>query len=199
MEKHINKNPNDDAMPFPKSLGAELLKIARQTVRAAFSNENFRLRKEAIKRLSVSPGVFVNIYVNDELRGSFGYPPGTYPLSNAIKRAARGAAFMDPRFGALAKREFAAAKFEVVLAGKPKLLKVKSPAEYAKKISPKKHGLYIEYGPFKAMQLPMFAAKRKFSARDYLEKTIEKSGLAPEMWQSRNLRVYTFAVQRFAE
>lgn len=186
-------------MLFPKSLGKELLLLARQTVKAAFSNENLRLRKESAKRLSGSPGIFVNIFLNGELRGSFGYPPGTCPLSDAIKRAARGAAFMDPRFSALTEQEFNSARFEVVLTGKMVLLKVKSPKDYFRKISPRKDGLYIEYGPFRAMQLPMFAAKRKFSARDYLEKTIEKSGLAPEMWQSKNLKVYTFAVQRFSE
>lgn len=186
-------------MPLPKSIGAELLRLARQAVRAAFSNENFQLKKETKNLLSGSPGIFVNIFRNGELRGSFGYPPGIYPLSSSIKRAARGAAFMDPRFAALQKEEFSNVKFEVVLVEKLQLLKAKNPKQYFKAINPKKHGLYIEYGPFRAMQLPTFSAAREFSARDYLEKTIEKSGLAPEMWQSKSLKVYTFTTQRFAE
>ncbi len=185
-------------MPFTKKLGSELLKTARDVVKSAFSNKNPELKDATKKRFSISPGIFVNIYLHDELRGSFGYPPNCFTLSDSIKRSARGAAFMDPRFGPLTKEEFNKASFEIFLIEKLVLLKTK-PSEYFKKINPRKHGLYIEYGPFRSMQLPLFAIKRKFASKDYLEKTIEKSGLAPEMWTSPNLKVYVFTVQRFAE
>ncbi len=184
---------------FSKSLGAELLGIAKKTVHSAFSNENLRLKPEERKRLSAELGVFVNIYKKGELRGSFGYPPGTYALADGIKRAARGAAFMDSRFGRLSREEFNNVKFEVALIEKMALLKVKNPKDYFKKINAKKHGLMIKYGPFKAMQLPQFAVNRGFSSRDFLERTIEKAGLAPEMWESPRLSVYTFEVQSFSE
>ncbi len=184
---------------FSKSLGQELLEIARKTVHSAFSNENLRLAPDARKRLAAETGIFVNIYRNSELRGSFGYPPGTYALADGIKRAARGAAFMDSRFGRLAKEELNNVKFEVVLTGELQPLKVRNPKDYFKKINPKKHGLMIKYGPFRAMQLPEFAVRRGFSSRDFLEKTIEKAGLAPEMWNNPHLSVYTFEVQGFSE
>lgn len=184
---------------FSKSLGRELLEIARKTVRAAFSNENLRLTAGARGRLSAEAGVFVSIYRGNELRGSFGYPPGVYSLADGIKRAARGAAFMDARFGRLGRAEFNNVKFEVVLIEKMNLLKVKNSEDYFRKINPKKHGLYVKYGPFRAMQLPQFAVRRGFSARDFLEKTIEKAGLAPEAWQSPNLKVYTFSTVQFSE
>jgi len=182
-----------------KKLGAELLEITRSTVKAAFSNKNLQLKPEVRKKLSDEIGVFVNIYRNNELQGSFGYPPGTYKLADGIKRAARGAAFKDPRFANLTKAGFNNARFEIVLIKKLNRLKVKKPEEYFKKINPKKHGIMIQYGPFKAMQLPQFAVRRGFLARDFLEKTIEKSGLAPESWQNPRLKVFTFEVQSFSE
>ncbi len=184
---------------FSKSLGRELLEIARKTVYSAFSNENVRLKQGVRERLLAETGVFVNIYRKGELRGSFGYPPGTYALADGIKRAARGAAFMDSRFGRLSREEFNNVKFEVVLIGKMNLLKFKNPEDYFKKINPKKHGLMIKYGPFKAMQLPQFAVSRGFSSRDFLEKTIEKASLAPEMWSNPRLSVFIFEVQGFSE
>ncbi|MBS3132858.1 AmmeMemoRadiSam system protein A [Candidatus Woesearchaeota archaeon] len=184
---------------FSRKLGHELLVIARKTVNAAFSNENLRLKPEVKTRLAAELGVFVNIYRRNELRGSFGYPPGTYSLAEGIKRASRGAAFMDPRFGALTKAEFNNVRFEVTLIKKLKLLKVKKPGEYLKKINPKRHGLFIRYGPFMAMQLPKFAVRQGFSARDFLEKTVEKAGLAPEAWHSPNLKVFIFYAQSFSE
>ena len=184
---------------FSKKLGSELLKIVGDTVRAAFSNKNLRLKPETRKKLSEEVGVFVNIYRNKELRGSFGYAPGTYPLADGIKRAARGAAFMDPRFRSLTKAQFNNVRFEVVLIKKLNELKVKKPNDYFKRINPKKHGLFVQYGPFRAMQLPQFAVRRGFASRDFLEKTIEKAGLAPEVWESPNLKVYTFATTSFSE
>jgi len=181
------------------ALGNELLLIARKTVHSAFSNENLRLRSAVRKKLSPEWGVFVNLYRRGELRGSFGYPPDEFPLADGIKRAARGAAFMDFRFAQLTKAEFNNIRFEIVLIKKMQLLRVKKPKDYLKKINPKKHGLFIKYGPFKAMQLPVFAVRRKLNALDFLEKTIEKSGLAPEQWQSPNLKVYTFRTWRFSE
>src|SRR3989338_4557757 len=114
---------------FSKSLGQELLQIARKTVQSAFSNENLKLSPAARKRLAAEIGVFVNIYKKGELRGSFGYPPGTYALADGIKRAARGAAFMDSRFGRLSREEFNNIKFEVVLIAKVAPLKVKKPED----------------------------------------------------------------------
>jgi len=183
---------------FSKKLGHELLYIARKTVRAALSNKNLRLQPEVRQKLSAEIGVFVNIYSGRDLRGSFGYAPGTFSLADGIKRAARGAAFMDPRFKALTKSEFNNVKFEVVLIRKLNELKVK-PKQYFKKINPKKHGLFIRYGPFRAMQLPQFAVRRGFNSQDFLEKTIEKAGLAPEVWQSPNLKVFTFTTEQFSE
>lgn len=185
-------------MQVNSKLGKELLVIVRKTVLAAFAHKNYQLEPAARKRLSQELGVFVNIYLNKDLRGSFGYPPGVYPLADGIKRAARGAAFGDPRFQALSKSDFARAKFEVALIKEFKELKVK-PNQYFKKINPKKHGIFIKYGPFNSMQLPQFAVKRGFSARDYLEKTIEKAGLAPELWQSPRLKVSIFDVVSFSE
>ena len=184
---------------FTQKQGKELLAIARETVRAAFSNVNLRLKPEVRKRLSAETGVFVNIYSGKELRGSFGYPPGTCGLADGIKRAARGAAFKDCRFLSLKKSELYKARFEVSLIGKFRQLKVKKPEQYFTKINPKKHGLFIRYGPFRAMQLPVFAVRRGLSSRDFLEKTIEKSGMAPESWTSPNLKVFVFETRRFSE
>ncbi len=184
---------------FSKSFGQELLEIARKTVHSAFSNENIRLKQDVRERLSAEIGVFVNIYKKGELRGSFGYPPGTYALADGIKRAARGAAFMDARFGRLSREEFNNAKFEVVLIEKMALLKVRNPEDYFRKINPKKQGIMVKYGPFRAMQLPQFAVNRGFSSRDFLEKTIEKAGLAPEMWSNPRLSVFIFEVKGFSE
>ncbi|MBI2664442.1 AmmeMemoRadiSam system protein A [Candidatus Woesearchaeota archaeon] len=184
---------------FTAQLGKELLAIARSAVEAAFSNRNLRLGDDVRKRLSFDAGVFVNLYLRNELRGSFGYLPGTYQLADGIKRAARGAAFMDSRFSQLTEDEFKKVRFEVVLIDRLLPLKVKRPEDYFKKIDSKKHGLFISYGPFRATQLPMFAAQRGMSARDYLEKTIEKSGLAPESWSNPRLKVFVFGIRCFTE
>src|SRR3989338_2472790 len=135
-----------------KALGSELLAVARSSVLAAFSGENYRLKREVRDKLSVEAGVFVNIYLRGELRGSFGYLPGVCPLSDGIRRAARGAAFIDSRFEPLKRRDFNNSKFEVAVIEKLEELKVKRRSLLLKKINPKRHGLLIEYGPFRSVQ-----------------------------------------------
>ena len=184
---------------LPGSLGAELIRAARSAVRASFSGSSYRMKPETRRKLSASLGVFVNIYSGGSLRGSLGYPPGTYSLADGIRRAARGAAFKDPRFASLTEKEFNNSRFEVVLIEKLEVLKVRKPEECFGKINPKKHGIHVRYGPFSAMQLPVFVSRRGLSPRDFLEKTVEKSGLAPEQWKSPNMKVSIFETARFSE
>lgn len=184
---------------FPGPLGPELVRIARGAVRASFSGSSYRMKPETRKKLSASRGVFVNIYSGGRLRGSSGHPPGAQSLADGIRRAARGAAFRDPRFASLTEKEFNNARFEVVVIERLEELKVRKPEDYFGRINPKKHGIHVSYGPFRAMQLPVSASGRNVSPRDFLEKTIEKSGLAPEQWKSPNMKVSVFEAARFSE
>ena len=177
-----------------KAQGSTLLKLARSAIEEAFHHKSVfvpaKLRKQ--EAFSRQPGVFVTLLKKGELRGSMGYPQGTYPLADAVIKAARDAAFKDPRFKAVKKSELQQLRIRLDVLSRFKKTNLRG-------IRPHKDGIYIEYGVFKGLQLPEDAKKFKWTARQMVENTLRKAGLAAEMWKGKNLRIYRFATQAFGE
>ncbi|MBI2580686.1 AmmeMemoRadiSam system protein A [Candidatus Woesearchaeota archaeon] len=177
-----------------KSQGTILLHLARSAIEEAFHHKSVfvpaMLRRQ--RAFSQQQGVFVTLLKNGELRGSMGYPQGTYPLIDGVIMAARDAAFKDPRFKAVRKSELRQLRIRIDVLSKFQLTRISG-------IKPRKHGIFIEYGIFKALQLPEDAKKFKWSAREMVENTLRKAGLAPGMWNDRNVKIYRFTTQKFEE
>lgn len=177
-----------------KAQGSMLLKLARKAIEEAFRHKSVNvpasLRRQ--KAFSQQQGVFVTLLKQGQLRGSTGYPEGTYPLIDAAKRAARNAAFNDPRFKRLRRAELADVRTRVDVLSKFKQAAVKD-------IRLGKDGVYIKYGPFKAIQLPEDARKFKWTAKEMVENALRKAGLAREMWKDKHLKIYRFTTKAFEE
>lgn len=176
-----------------KAHGSMLLKLARSAIEEAFSRKSVfvptHLRKQ--NAFLQQPGMFVTLLKKGELRGSMGYPEATYPLIDAVIKAARDAAFNDPRFKAVTRNELPKLRIRINILSKFTAAKAAS-------IKPG-NGACIEYGPFRAMLLPEDSKQFKWTGREIVQNTLRKAGLAPEMWKGRNVRIYTFTTQRFEE
>ena len=177
-----------------KSQGSILLKLARKAIEEALKHRTVKvpagLRKQ--KALSQQPGVFVALLKNGELKGSMGYPQGTYSLIDGVIMAARDAAFKDPRFKAVKKDELPQLRIRIDVLSKFQPTKISG-------IKPRKHGIFIEYGPFKALQLPEDAKKFKWTIKGMIENALRKAGLASEMWNDKNLKIYRFTTKALEE
>ncbi len=177
-----------------KAQGKLLIKIARAAIERAFRHKSFpapaHLRKQ--HAFSQKPGVFVTLLKKSEFRGSVGYPQGTYSLIDGVVRAARDAAFNDPRFKALKKSELQRLRVRVDVLSRFKKTSIKG-------IRAGKDGTYVEFGLFKALQLPEDAKKFKWTAREMVENALRKAGLAAEMWKDRNVKIYRFSTTAFEE
>lgn len=177
-----------------KAQGAALLQLARSAIEEAFRHKGVpipaHLQKQ--KAFSQQPGVFVTLLKNREFRGSMGYPQGTYTLADAVVKAARDAAFNDPRFKAVKKSELPQLRIRIDVLSKFRRTGING-------IKPQRHGIYTEFGLFKGLQLPEDARKFKWTARQAVENALRKAGLAPEMWKDKNLRIYKFTTKSFEE
>ncbi len=177
-----------------KAQGSMLLKLARSAIEEAFKHKTVFV-PTAIRRLKAfqqQPGVFVTLLKDGELRGSMGYPQGTYPLIDAVIKAARDAAFKDPRFKAVGKNELHQLRIRIDVLSRFKKTNIRG-------IQPHKDGIYVEFGVFKALQLPEDAKKFKWTAKEAVENALRKAGLAAEMWKDKNVRIYTFMTKAFEE
>lgn len=171
--------------------GKSLVKLARCCL---FSNQ-FNIPKIAEKR-----GVFITIKTVDGiLRGCIGFIETDLPLNQAVIKAAKYAAFSDPRFRSVNEKELDELLFEVSVLTKPKLIKVKSCKEYIKKIKIGKDGLIAQAHNFKGLLLPQVATEYKWNSEEFLNQTCLKAGLLSETWQQKDCKIYSFQAQIFKE
>lgn len=174
--------------------GKKLVKLARDSISTYFSNKEIKTEEFTEKR-----GAFVTIhsYQSKQLRGCIGFPEPFLPLGETIIKSARAAAFSDPRFFPLEKRELDNIIFEVSVLTKPELIKVKKPAEYSKKIKIGRDGLIAEYKGIKGLLLPQVFKKE--SVEQALSMTCQKAGLPYDIWRDLDCKIYKFEAQIFSE
>lgn len=164
--------------------GEKLVKTARAAINS--TKINFEIKEKK--------GVFVTLYnyPKKELRGCIGFIEPVFGLSEGTYRAAREAAFNDPRFVPLDVSE----KYiiEVSVLTKPKLLK----GDYLKQIKIGKDGLIIEKNYSSGLLLPKVAVEYKFDVKKFLENTCIKAGLNKDDWKE-NCKLYIFQTEVFSE
>jgi len=170
-----------------------LLKIARSAIKSTLEGKVPEKPKVDSKALSERSGVFVTLKINGDLRGCIGYIEPVFPLVEATQEVAIKAAFEDPRFPPLTFSEFDAVEIEI---------SVLSPLEELddfEKIEIGKHGLVIDAGFRRGLLLPQVAVEYGWDREEFLRHTALKAGLPPESWRRKDVKLYTFTVQKFSE
>lgn len=178
----------------------KLIKIAREAISAYFEGKKIEVSEPLQKEFDEKSGVFVSLYVNEELAGCIGFTEPIFPLWIAIRKAAIGAAFGDPRFPPLTKQQMKDLRIEITILTKPELIKVNDPKEYLKKIEIGKDGLIIkdEFGSA-GLLLPQVPIEWKWNVEEFLNNTCMKAGLNPNSWKDLRKHVYKFQGQIFTE
>lgn len=177
--------------------GEKFLDLARNSVKTYFLNkepEDSQLKEMFSKK----QGVFVTLHKNMQLRGCIGYPEPVLPLYDAVIKAARSAAFNDPRFPPVSEDEIEDIKFEVSVLTVPEKVNVDEPDEYLKKVRIGKDGLIIK-GYSSGLLLPQVAEEWNFNQQQFLECVSEKAGMEKDAWKNHQNEIYTFQAQIFSE
>ncbi|MBI4472562.1 MAG: AmmeMemoRadiSam system protein A [Acidobacteria bacterium] len=154
-----------------------LLEIARNSVRSYLAVATFDLPEISSDVLTQSHGVFVSIHKHGELRGCIGNVHPVGPLYRVTAECAIAAAFGDPRFIPLMKKEIDVVNFEISVLSPMELV------EDVKKIEVGRHGLMISKGKAKGLLLPQVAAMYGWNRERFLEETSRKAGLALDDWK----------------
>jgi len=186
-------------MNFSEQEGRFLVKLARAAIESAFGKKvEIEIPKELEDKLSKPAGVFVTLKKNSQLRGCIGYPYPVLPLGVALLRAAREAAFGDPRFPPLREDELNEVKIEVSILSKPEKIEAE-PGEQPKKITVPQDGLIVRKGGQAGLLLPQVAAEFGWSAAQFLSQACVKAGLDPDCWKREKIELYKFQAQIFKE
>ncbi|MBW3015032.1 AmmeMemoRadiSam system protein A [Candidatus Woesearchaeota archaeon] len=179
--------------------GELLISLARDAIKAHFSNEKLKISEELKSEFSDKQGVFVTLTIDGELRGCIGFIEAIYPLYESVIKAAESAAFSDPRFKPLNEAEFKRLKVEVSVLTKPELIAVGKPEDYVKKIKVGRDGLIVEKGMYKGLLLPQVATEYNWDSKEFLEYTCQKAGLNKDAWKKPGVKVYRFECEIFHE
>lgn len=177
--------------------GKKAIEIARETITAAFEQRQIKDFGKLPLIFYEKKGVFVTLNINGELRGCIGFPYPVVELGEAIKHVAVSAAFEDPRFLPLTKKEFKETTIEITVLTEPEELRCPF-TEFETHIEIGKHGLIVEYGEQRGLLLPQVAAENNFDVIEFLCETSKKAGLSPVAWKYGS-KVYRFEGQIFSE
>ncbi len=177
----------------------KLIKLANDSISSYFKQKPLKIPESIKKTFGKKQGVFVSLYVKEELAGCIGFPEPTLPLYQAVIRGALGAAFEDPRFPPLKKEQLKNIRIELSVLTTPKEIKVKKPEEYLKEIKIGKHGLLVKDEFGSGLLLPQVPIEWKWNAKQFLDHTCMKAGLSPDCWNNMKRNVYKFQAQIFTE
>jgi len=148
----------------------------------------FQVKSEKLNELR---GAFVTINKKGSLRGCIGHIKGVKPLYKSVEEMAAAAAFQDPRFPPVTKKELKDLDIEI---------SVLTPFEQitdVNEIEVGKHGLYMEKGFHSGLLLPQVATEYNWDRDTFLEHTCRKAGLPPDAWKEKDTKIYIFSADIF--
>lgn len=178
--------------------GVLAVKVARQAIDSALNDrEPFSDLPSMPVIFSEKRGAFVTLTKDGDLRGCIGYPYPVLPFKEVLVKSAIAAAFDDPRFFPIEKKDFSKICVEVTA------LTLPEPVEgafttYSNQIEIGKHGLMAEYGENRGLLLPQVAVEQGWDAIEFLCRTCVKAGMTPMMWKY-GAKIYRFEGQIFRE
>jgi len=177
--------------------GEILVKLARNSIENAFNKKDVKLPKGFDEK----QGVFVTLHVfpGKQLRGCIGFIEPIFSLKEAIVNAAKAAAFSDPRFRPVEKKEMDKLVIEISVLTKPEFIRISNPEEYFNKIIIGEDGLIVKNSGFSGLLLPQVFNEYNTSVEQALVMTCNKAGLNGNAWKDKKCEVYKFQCQIFSE
>ena len=170
------------------------LRIARQTLEAAFAKKAYQLPNGLPEIFQEKRGVFVTFKKQGELSGCIGNFTPDISLAQNIQVMASEAAFNDPRFLPLEKSELKDMAIEISVLSD--MQKITDP----NLIEVGKHGVYVKKGRQSGVYLPQVASELGWNKEQFLNSLCEeKAGLNRDCWKDGTTELYIFTAQVFNE
>ncbi|MBN2568800.1 MAG: AmmeMemoRadiSam system protein B [Deltaproteobacteria bacterium] len=192
--KHSEKKDLDKGdSGFSEADKDALLEIARKSIESEFTGLKAPMPAAMSNTLKKKMGAFVTIKKHGQLRGCIGYIEAVRPLYATVREMARAAAFDDPRFPPLSKKEMKDLTIEV--SALTPLKEIKDTED----IIVGRHGIYIVKGFHSGLLLPQVAVEQNWDRTTFLEQTCRKAGLSVTAWKDKGARIYIFSADIIRE
>lgn len=166
-----------------------LLKIARDSVRAAICGTPEPKISVDSSTLGRQCGAFVTLKTDGDLRGCIGNFVSSEPLYRMVEQMARAAAVEDPRFFGRRIRPHEIDSLEIEISILSPLEKTSDPLS----LELGRHGIFIRRGSRSGCFLPQVALETGWSKEEFLENCCSgKAGLPHDAWRDDDTDVFLF-------
>jgi AmmeMemoRadiSam system protein A len=160
--------------------GETLLSVARRTLEECFGGAQVE-RPSDEAWLDEKRAVFVTLTKHGELRGCVGQLEPRLSLFDAVRDAAKSAAFRDDRFPPLQRHELAELHLEISVLSPLEHLDVHSEQEALAKLRPGVDGLVLTWGAHRGVFIPEVWKQLK-EPSEFLYALKRKAGLRTDTW-----------------
>lgn len=185
---------------MPASVSLPELTVTEKEFMLQLARESISQYPEAIEikkipeNLKQERGVFVSLYVNNNLRGCVGHIFAFQPLYKAVMECAVSAAFQDNRFDSIKKEEIKKMRIEISLLTSPKKLEYSNPGELLNKID-KTKGVILKKGPNLATFLPQVWEQLP-DKKEFMNNLCSKAMLPEHAWEGKDIEIFTYSVEK---
>lgn len=176
--------------------GAALLAIARGAI-AASLGEPAPGAESAAGWLAEPGASFVTLVQRGELRGCVGSLRAERPLRADVEHNARAAAFRDPRFAPLSRRDYPEIEVEVSLLSRLERIAFESESHALAQLRPGVDGVLLEYAGRRGTFLPQVWEQLPEPGA-FLEHLKRKAGLPAGFW-AEGLELSRYTVDKWCE
>ena len=189
---------------FSTQKGQILVRLARRTLNKKLGRPMDRSQGNALDKALAEPdfetmcGTFVTLTMEGRLRGCIGSLEPDEAIREGVRANALNAAFHDPRFPPVTRRELDKIDIEISILTRPRELAYTDGKDLAAKLRCGIDGVIIRKGPSRATFLPQVWDQLP-QPEDFLSHLCRKAGLAADAWQATGLTVETYQVQYFHE
>jgi AmmeMemoRadiSam system protein A len=198
--KNAKEKKMADSEKLNNQEGRYLLEVARRTIQKELFKDQAAVQEDEVSSSSFAErrGTFVTLTINDNLRGCIGHIIPQETLLEGIKENAINAAFKDPRFNPLSKKEWDKVRIEISILTDPKPLEYSNADDLLKKIRTDTDGVIIKKGYYQATFLPQVWEQLP-DKKEFFTHLCLKAGMDGDEWKKGKLEVYTYQVQAFEE
>lgn len=173
---------------------AALLKIARNAIINTVGNKpGVKFNPDDFSdTLRSRLGVFVSVYVDDELRGCIGRFDPESPLYESVGELAVSSATEDSRFRSVIQDDLDLLSIEL------SVLTPLKKVDTIDEIEPGRHGIYLKKGFHSGTFLPQVATKNNWNVEEFLGHCArEKAKIGWDGW--KNAEIYTYEAIVFGD
>lgn len=174
-----------------------LLQIARSAISRGFAaRRTYSFNAEALPdELKEKRATFVTLTIDGHLRGCIGMLEACRPLAEDVAENARAAAFDDPRFPPLTRKEFEKLEIHISVLSPPEELKFSSEKDVLNQIRSGIDGLILQDGFRRGTFLP--SVWRELPEKELFWGHLKiKAGLPADYW-SDTVRVFRYTTECF--